>query len=389
MKIACFSYFLPWRENRHGPNALLWQIIKERPSCLEIDYFLPFDLLNNAEILSINEVAGILRINIFDWPKNLGAIRVPWLWPAGAKQLYARPLPDLGGYDGVWGYPYWTAPMLKGCHANLVISGMDCAALLYWRRTLTMLKEMRIKGVGRSLAGLFLNTVFERTELRYQRVHTVGLRDADVLRRLGADSRFVAHPLLEYDDAPAARMALRSGPCRALISNSGDVFYGSQRVYRWINSLASHATVKQPIHLLLHRASAEIMEHATAQSEKYEYFTVERLGWCDDYSALLQSVDIQFFPLDIGAGTKTSALTALQHGVVCVGTNVALENIFLAPGALMAIEVDSDACFDDCLKQAVALVQLLRKHRELSPLGGVAFIHNPQEVSKKFWHLFT
>jgi hypothetical protein len=392
MNIACISYFLPHPENRSGPTALLYSLLKYRPrvgvASIEVDFFTPFDLLSPAIRQEIPDLEATLNIKIRDLSAASNLTKSQPFWPAGARALQNRQLPaDLASYAGVWGYPYWTAPLLRHAHPNVVISGMDSATLLYFRRFRQMIRPHDFSQVPRAAAALIGNALFESRYLRGLRVHTVGQTDAQVLRRMGADAHDIPHPLLDYAASDQILNAPRRGPVRVLISKAGDAFYGSHRIMGWIRSLQQIATSSRPIVLTLHQCASKSIEQAQSIASLNPHLTVEVQGWCADYSAFLSGIDIQLFAIDIGAGTKTSVLTALQHGVIAVGTPCALENIVcqnLDRLFLIAPGLNVKTVLNTALRQAA----LSRQDRHSTLTSDMLKTHHPLDAAPLFWRLF-
>lgn len=386
---AVVSYFLPGLENNGGPNALIHQIIKYRPIELSIDLYVPFDYLSESDRCSIPSISESLNIRIFGLEKLNGrgglASRFQALfWPRGAVRLNKYLIPKIAEYDAVWGYPYWTAPMLVGKHPNVVISGMDSVSLLYWRR-LKIVYSQKPWRLIRSIGGFLVNLFFEFKYLFNVRVHTVGVLDAKFLKGLGVKAKYIPHPMLDY--AVPSRYAINqeSDDISILISNAGDSFYGSNRWRLWIKSVVVQTRDRVGVRLLLHKCSPECVKEIL-EINATSHLKVEVLGWIKNYSELLSATDIQFFPLDIGAGTKTSVLTAVQHGVVCIGTSIAVENICLQSPESAIYEVDDgQSTFENLFNQAVDQVFLRRSlglNEKFNP-----GIHDPSECSRNFWKL--
>ena len=49
----------------------------------------------------------------------------------------------------------------------------------------------------------------------------------------------------------------------------------------------------------------------------------------DMYADEIKLHDIQLFPISVGSGTKGKVLAALSMGLLCVGSKIAMENIFI------------------------------------------------------------
>lgn len=388
MKVACLSYFLPDVENRGGPCSLLYQLLAHRPATTSVDLFVPAVRLDAEGSSAVNRIRQTLGISVTALAQRSrsrqNGITRAW-WPSGARMLADCELPPLEQYDLVWGYPYWTAPVVRHLQTKVLVSGMDSAALLYWRRLRTHLLERR-SSIGSDVARLVASAAFEFFFMRHLRVHTVGAEDARALRRIGAKAVFVSHPLVHYPLADARRAGWRNARPRILLSNPGDAFYGSRRAGQWLESLATLATHRRwNLSLILHKPSRQFADWAVEHFVGHRYVTVETAPWLNDYSGFLNGIDIQLFPLDIGAGTKTSVLTALQHGVVAVGTSCAFENVEGEPRFMHRVGRDGDfpAAFNAAMEEAATV----NVRETTGRPDRLASTHGPDLAGARFWQM--
>lgn len=386
MRVACITYFVPETENRSGPSSLLYQLIQHRPPSVELTLFLPPQRLANwskQAIASISEELGVsIQALRAQHQSRTEQLLKKW-WPTGARDFGNPRISDLNQYDIVWGYPYWTAPFLRNVPTRQVISGMDSASLLYWRKALTRLTEKRIS-LSADVIPFLGNVAFEALYLRGLKVHTVGKLDAQWLRRVGAKPKFIRHPLLPYPNATDA-ISDRGNQLRILISNADANFYGSVRAKQWL-LWAGELTIEQSINvqILLHKASPAFLDWARKEFEQHPRINLEAVGWIHDYSSFLRTIDVQLFPLDIGAGTKTSVLTALQHGVLCIGTRVALENIDSDPSAKHTVQDSTPNAFKEPLAAVIAQT-ITRQSANIARKSLTGDCHNPELTCAEFW----
>jgi len=370
---------VPRRENVNGPSGLLYQLIKSRPLHVSVTVFLIGEgagtHLNFPEVLNLAD-SGVKFI-LCTAPSKLN--QAPWYWPLGARRIAGFDLPSLSDFDAVWAYPYWFAPFLQKIQLPVLISGMDCATLLYWRKLKNTSLKSPIKFL-RSSAGLIANAFFESRYLRHHQVHVVGKADAKALQRFSVNANFMSHPTLDYQptDRPYRHP---ERPIIFLLSNPGDPFYGSHRYLSWVRDLFKRSVDEHLIHLIVHKATPDSSIAIEAVARHYPRVTVEFVTWVDDYSKLLSMIDIQLFPLDVGAGTKTSVLTALQHGVHTVCSPIAAENVQLNP--LLFTTDDTFGSFDEILRQA-----LLSLSRGDSPtrMAEILTLHSPEVCGEQFWN---
>lgn len=381
MNIACFTCFIPRHENIKGPSGLLYQMLKWRPLDYKVTVFIFCQ--SSEEYRNIFEVKELFSMGIkfITVQSSTGRINTSRFWPLGARKIAQSSIPDLHGFDAVWAYPYWFAPFLRKCTIPVLISGMDCATLLYWRKLkkTPIIRPLRVLNVA---AGFLANMLFEFKYLRKRPVHVVGQRDAKILSLLGARPTYIPHPLLAYPDVmPSA--SKRRHPLTILLSNLDDPIYGSTLYLKWIRQIFDCISDETDIHLIVHKASTNALRVITDVASNHPKVVIESLGWIDDYATLLLTVDIQIFPLEIGAGTKTSVLTALQHGVRAVCSQVAAENIQSNP--LMYVVDDSAGSFSK---------ELSRANTDYEAFNGISNVnnlsqHSPEFCGEKFWRFIS
>lgn len=380
MKVACVTCFLPMRENIGGPSGLLFQILKWRPPEVDVTVFIfHTGALDVYDVKEINEL-HTSGIEFVICPAARKPKMVPPYWPLGARKLSFFEMPDLSGYDIVWGYPYWFAPFLKSCGRPVLISGMDCATLLYWRKLKQAVYKNPIHFL-RVAAGLVCNLLFEFVHLRSSLVHVVGQRDADVLKRLHVSSVYITHPFLEYKYIPVSK-GVANNSLTILLSNPGDAIYGSKRYRRWVEETFDSLNNISSVKLIVHKGASDALLFIKAAADRHANFVMESIDWVEDYSAFLSNIDIQIFPLDVGAGTKTSVLTAIQHNVHAICTPVAAENV--QENSRLYVVDDNVLTFKEGLIRAVRSV--VNETDRGDALSTLAF-HSPQECGMRFWKL--
>lgn len=393
MKIACVTYFLPGKENNQGPNSLLYQIISKRSKDLKVDLFIPESILRPIAPEKISIIENELDVNIIKIPQkkeNFFHKCLTFWWPTGARVNYERYFLKEDDYDLVWGYPFWTAPHIKKINSPRIISGMDSVSLLYFRKFKTCIKE-RAFATPRYFFALLRAFIFELFFLRNERVHVVGKMDHRVLESIGVRSFYVAHPinpinLPEKEKEKGKEKSERI--VRILISNALHGFYGSRRVLDWLSIIFSTVGCIEntSFEIIFHKGRKDLIEDECEKFFKPDNISLNFINWVDNYEALLSKVDIQIFPLDIGAGTKTSVLTALRMNVVCIGTEVACENIDVLDFDNFLLEANSSKDFHRALEKALSFIQnrMMDKYSHV-----LSEIHDPEKSVAVFWREAT
>jgi hypothetical protein len=379
MKVACLTCFVPRHENVKGPSGLLYQTLKWRPAHVSVTVFVfgqPSEAYRDLQEVMELAAAGICFVTCPIVPTRPIA---PRHWPLGARNIAQAEIPNLDAFNAVWAYPYWFAPFMHDSRRPVLISGMDCATLLYWRK----IKNTPIMPPSRFLraaAGLAANAFFEFRYMRRRHVHVVGQEDARTLQRAGVRTTYIPHPFLAYP--PVHRPAYE--PARGLtflLSNPGDPIYGSPRYLRWVRTLLDRLRDEVAVRLIVHKGAPDALRAIDAAARNHPRVAIDPVTWVNDYGALLSTVDIQLFPLDIGAGTKTSVLTALQHGVRVICSPIAAENVQANPFSFVVD--DSGTSFADALSQAIASV---KDGVAPPPLVDTLAQHSPRHCSSQFWN---
>ena len=116
---------------------------------------------------------------------------------------------------------------------------------------------------------------------------------------------------------------------------------------------------------------------------------IDVLGYVEDLSALMQSVDIGIAPLQEGAGVKGKVLSALAHGLPMVTTTIGAEGITDATRSCSALLVADTA--DALAAEVLALRQRPDQERRALAEDGRRFIQRhfgPETLVSRFKEMF-
>jgi len=204
-------------------------------------------------------------------------------------------------------------------------------------------------------------------------------------------SFYVAHPInpINFPEKEKEKEKEKSERIvRILISNALHGFYGSRRVLDWLSIIFSTvgSIENTSFEIIFHKGRKDLIENECEKFFKPDNISLNFINWVDNYEALLSKVDIQIFPLDIGAGTKTSVLTALRMNVVCIGTDVACENIDVLDFDNFLLEANSSKDFHRALEKALSFIQnrMMDKYSHV-----LSEIHDPEKSVAVFWREAT
>ena len=116
---------------------------------------------------------------------------------------------------------------------------------------------------------------------------------------------------------------------------------------------------------------------------------VEVLGYVEDLSALMQTVDIGIAPLQEGAGVKGKVLSALAHGLPMVTTPIGAEGIVDATRSCSALLVADTA--EGLAAHVMALLQRSEQERRALAEDGRDFVQKhfgPEALVSRLRQMF-
>lgn len=343
MKIVFFSPLLPTPDNLNGPSAMMFHLLKNRGSDIELlimstnanrvppqlikivseelnaeIYVKPRSLLNKIRMYSkLNEVLNIFRKS----PVNYDAY---YKLPHQCLTKIHTFAPDL-----VWLYPcsyLSVANQLK--KYKMIVSGCDCDAL----HTSRLLRDSYV----------FDNKI-EKQELKNYRmridtikfwnsqpnsyIHLVGKTDEEYFKTIAPNSnaKFFQHPHYNLIDK---NISLRKDKIRVLISGKFD-FYTYSDSKGMVKALC--ASTNQDLRKLFDFVFLGKGWEVHIESLQKSGFSAHHQGWVEDYVTFIRDFDVQLFPISVGTGTKGKVLDALSTGILCIGSEYAFENIAVTP----------------------------------------------------------
>lgn len=192
-------------------------------------------------------------------------------------------------------------------------------------------------------------------------------------------SSFIKHPLNGRFDKPTPQRTFTELPIKILI-------YGTQEnaekeLIQQILKILSHADLKNNFRLFFKGHDADnFLQIAQTLDLK-----VETTSWHECYEDLLDTIDIQIFPLLVGAGTKAKVLSALARNVLCIGTEIAFENIHLQHqrSAYFFNQADQlKTIFKTLLQDPVNASTISNEGNKLAHAE-----HDPIKIAQEFWEL--
>lgn len=393
MKIIVISYFTPYKENCRGISALIYHLIKFRPS--DVDLKLYSFNCNHLSTCQINEVIKDLNIPLKLIPEHINHPDYkPNIWSKILDRILNRErnmltIPDSIvteirqiSPDYVWLYPYYFYHfpyLMPDC--KFVMTGCDSNALLYKR----MLSDIVIfKNCWKYLKVVvsFRNAL--KTERKFPKtntfIHFVGKADCEYYNRKTGHGNGIYTPHPHYT-IQNKNISFNSPKLKVLLAGAND-FYMKKEASRLLNCLLRNAdTLYDKIDItFLGKGWGDYKNLLSAC--KYCCGCKE---WVDDYISEIVKHDIQLVPLSVGTGTKGKVLDAMANGLLVIGTSCAVENIDeMGKGCIVYKDVDYVV---KILKDAF----VNRKKYETLAEDGRAIVlcqHNPRKCSEDFFNIF-
>lgn len=391
MRILIISYFTPYKENIRGISALLYYLLKARPHDIKISLFsYNANKLDRTQIVEVEKELDI-KIQLVNFPKwyqfvmshSVLAKICAFLLPRHVNTYI--PVPSVvkknieQWCDCVWIYPYfyykWAC---RFPDKEFIVTGCDNNVLFYDRckkdpffntcRKKISLNMHRIKALYTE-KGFSCDNVL---------VHYVGKEDMESykLQTNCTNAFFCIHP--HYKVLPS-NIKFDSDKIRVLIAGKND-FYMQSKVKPLLAKLieaSDELCAKIQITFLGKGWSFSVADLCKAG------FSCNQITWVDDYIEEIIKYDVQIIPIAVGTGTKGKVLDALSNGLLCIGTDVAMENIDVKNGI---------SCF--IYKYESEVVSLLldiysnrSKYEKIAKEGQKCVLehHSPQIVSNLFF----
>lgn len=392
MKIALISTITPTSTNIGGPSALPYQLIKYRPSHINIELY-SFNE-NKISQEKISEISNELECNIhlikysrkyriFQQKGIRTIINRFYSLPIKSLQMSNNILyTQLKQFDYIWIYPHILYNLSLPINKKMIITGPDSAALHYYRALRDQyIRDNNLTKIYNRAYKKFLALEHKWGVKANTTLHFVGELDQKFYStNLGKNSFYLPHP---YNNIPS--------PSQRKIRNNDKlsiIITGEFNIYTYTDTL-------------------EIIKCLCKTSELNKYFRFTFLGknweknvenliksgyetqqikWVEDYYKELQNHDIQLFPISVGTGTKGKVLDALCTKILCIGSLYAFENINIENGKT-GFKYKSP-------NEIINILYLIKQNPTIiKSIGENGFslvqeYHSPKEISKIFFSKF-
>lgn len=392
MRILTITYFTPYKENIRGISALLYYLLKTRPQDVKVTLFsYNANKLEKSQIVEVEKELDI-KIQLIDFPKwykfvmshSILAKICAFLLPRHVNTYISVPTVVKKNIeqwcDCVWVYPYffykWAC---RFPNKGFIVTGCDNNVLFYdrckkdqsfntWRKRIS-LNMHRVKA-------LYTEKGFSRDNIL---VHYVGKEDMETykLQTNSKNAFFCIHP--HYKVLPS-NIKFDSDKIRVLIAGKND-FYMMSKVKPLLAKLiesSGELCTKIQITFLGKGWDSSVTDLGKAG------FSCNQITWVDDYIEEIIKYDVQIIPIGVGTGTKGKVLDALANGLLCIGTDVAMENIDVENGISCFIY----KCESEVVPLLLDIYSDRAKYEKIAKKGQKCVLehHSPQIVSNLFFN---
>lgn len=345
MKIVFFSPLMPTPDNLNGASALMFHLLKNRASKIEL--MIISTNANKADKGLINLVAEELNAVIYVTPRSFinkmrmysklnDALNIFRTNPISYDAYYKLSHKLIGKIhsfapDLIWIYPctyLGVANQLKGY--KMIVSGCDCDALHISRllRDSYVFEHNRVKQELKRYR-MRIDSVQSWNARPNSYIYLVGKTDEEYFKTIApnANVKFFQHPHYNLVDKA---ISFQKDKLLVLISGKFDIYTYSDSL-EMTNALCASSNKKLRElfdFVFLGKGWDDHIERL-----KNSGFSARHQGWVEDYVSYVRNFDIQLFPISVGTGTKGKVLDALSTGILCVGSQYAFENIAVQPSA--------------------------------------------------------
>ncbi|HOL60167.1 MAG TPA: hypothetical protein PLT64_09945 [Syntrophales bacterium] len=326
MKVLLVTAFLPEKYNRNGPRQLLYSLLRKKPKDVLIDVILfDKDLVNGSDYKTdiffesnylgdtVNNlmIMNPIIVNNFNYLFSLRTSR--YLFRNKIKIDYAK-------YNFIWLYPSWAYPDFRNCHSKILVTGMDCASLLFLR---AVKNNWKFKVLYSTI--MLMKSVLLEASVREGHVfHCVGIKDAEFFKKINKKAHilYAVHPFIfDYE----CKERKRDSRKKIVVGFSGEVnrFYYGNNYDRFFALMKVNKSLRDKIKLKFLGKDW----HQFLLDLERSGFDCEWQPYVDRYEEFLGNIDIQIFLHTTGAGVKGKVVQALGYGCLVIGTDIAFDEV--------------------------------------------------------------
>lgn len=394
MKILLITSYVPTPENVRGISALEYYLIKHRPVDIELDVLcynlnkcddttvkcserqlgVRIELIHPSCLYILtNKYRFLGKLATYLLPRNLFVYSYD---KSSLRKYINKKRPDC-----IWLYPFFYIDIAKDFpHIQFVLTGSDCNSLFYDRwisqneESSSFLNKMKKKFTLRQL--IHTERAYAKPNVK---VHFVGDEDVAFYKKRNKSSQayFIHHP---YYGTKGKKINFGNGKLRVILAGKND-FYMKDDGEKVLATLLTD-NIKDKITItFLGKGWQE--PAASLKNVGYECNVIE---WVDDYIDEIVKYDIQISPISLGTGTKGKVLDAISNGLLCIGSEYALENIAVKNG-------ESCVKYNDTTEISNILVDIYNNRHKYESMAArgrdlVREHHDPDLCAIQFFNLF-
>ncbi|WP_066627088.1 glycosyltransferase [Labilibacter marinus] len=340
MKIILVTAYTPTPENVKGPSAMMYHLLKSKPdNCKMKTYSLNVNKVSSGKSkLYANQMKSEISIikdsayNFLHKRHTLAELRLALkIDQSYGESNYCLPkkyIKEIEDYkpDIVFLYYGIYVKIAKQLSKfNLVVCGYDCFPLHYNR---LLKNSFCYKNESNYKEALNNYKISIYRELQYKDVTArkfyVGIEDCMYYSKITQKTNFKFYPHPHFDLVDKD-ISLNKNRLNIIISGKFDEYTYSDSCELLGALLKSSDNLKSNISITFLGQGWESICNELIVKGYY----VEHKRWVDVYVDELVKYDIQIFPISVGSGTKGKVLDALAAGLLVIGSDVALENIYV------------------------------------------------------------
>ncbi len=391
MKIILFTWLSPTKDNFNGPSALPYHIMKNRPKDYDLRIYTTNE--NRVSVSTIQQSAKeldaeiiILKDSLYNYfhKRHTFAdirikLRIDRSYGQSNYRLSKKYIKEIEAYN-----PNLVIVLDEGfvnvarqlSHLNLLVFGYDCFPLHY-HRLLHDSYCFHKKDLYKEILHKYKVAVYREMEFNNIpcKIAEVGIEDSKYYKIITGrnNAKFYPHPHYCIIDK---KIDFNKKKLSIVISGKFDV-------YTYTDILLLQQVLGQSAENLKERFKFTFLGKTWGECVnqlRLYGFEVKQIDWVDVYADELIKHDIQIFPISVGSGTKGKVLDALGLGLLCIGSAIAFENIYIKNGH-SCIQYNS-------ITDLPHLLNVVHDNKETSTLiaenGRQQILkwHNPKRIAK-------
>ncbi|MCQ2256821.1 MAG: glycosyltransferase [Bacteroidaceae bacterium] len=389
MKIILITSFTPTSDNFRGPSAMMYHFFKDRPDNCEVKIFttnwngVSRELIEKSN-KELNTEIIVLKDDLYNYlhrRHTFAELRIKLgidkYYGQSNYRLTSSVLNEIKAFepDFIWVYGEDKTTIIKQLvnDYKVLVAGYDCFPLHYNRLLQNpycfLSQDNYNKYLYEYKVAIHRELALRDMSCKY---FDVGIADRNMFEVITGrkDAKFYPHPHYNVYDKT---IDFDKEKLSVLISGKLDEYTWSDAT-KLIYSLCSDRTLQDKyIFTFLGSGWDEYADKLNKSG-----YEVKNVKWVEIYAEEVKKHDIQIFPISVGSGTKGKVLDALCMGLLCIGSKIAMENIFVK---------NAHSCYE--YKNVNDVIEILKevyldksKSRKIAEQGRALALkwHSPQRI---------